>query len=436
MKLFYVLEGKVALHYNGERHLLEAGDSALLDGGLPHGWENLGAPSGPGALGDPGVGATWLRAASACPWTSGPSRRATGTGSSPSTAGGRAGHGRAGGRRAPARLRAEAQLLRPRRRHRAVRRGAAPALRAPRGRRGDRDLGKERVFCAGANIRMLGQSSHGWKVNFCKFTNETRNAIEEATRGVAPGYLCAVNGPCAGGGYELALACDWIVMADDGNTPCRCPRCRSSPCSRAPAGSRAWWTSAASGATAPTSSARSRRASRGKRAVEWGLVDEVVPRSRLDETCVGAAAELAARSDRPRRRRGVASTRSTGRSRATGSATRTSLRDRPQPRRGRDHRGAPDRRRRRPTPPGPRGQGAAFWPLALARELDDLILHLRINEEQIGLWVLRTTGAPSSSRPTTGSSPHAGDWLVREIRLYLKRTCSSASTSPRARSSR
>src|SRR2546422_8121928 len=78
--------------------------------------------------------------------------------------------------------------------------------------------GKERVFCAGANIRMLSRSAHGWKVNFCKFTNETRNAIEEATAESHQLYLCAVNGPCAGGGYELALATDWIVMADDGNT--------------------------------------------------------------------------------------------------------------------------------------------------------------------------------------------------------------------------
>src|SRR5262245_41507456 len=83
--------------------------------------------------------------------------------------------------------------------------------------------GKERIFCAGANIRMLAQSSHGWKVNFCKFTNETRNAIEEATAESRQTYLCAVNGPCAGGGYELALATDWIVMADDGNTAVSLP---------------------------------------------------------------------------------------------------------------------------------------------------------------------------------------------------------------------
>ena len=83
--------------------------------------------------------------------------------------------------------------------------------------------GKERIFCAGANIRMLGQSSHGWKVNFCKFTNETRNALEEASAESRQTYLCMVNGPCAGGGYELALATEWIVMADDGNTAVSLP---------------------------------------------------------------------------------------------------------------------------------------------------------------------------------------------------------------------
>ena len=216
--------------------------------------------------------------------TSGPSRRGTSTGSSPST-------GRVatlamdvqGGRRPPARLRAEAQLLRPRRGHRALRRHPAAALRASgSAARWSSPPAKERVFCAGANIRMLSQSSHGWKVNFCKFTNETRNAHRGGDGGVAARCTsAAVNGPCAGGGYELALATDRIIMADDGIDDGGAARgAAARRAARAPAGSRGWWTSARSAATAPTSSARSRRASRASARVEWRLVDEVVPRSR------------------------------------------------------------------------------------------------------------------------------------------------------------
>src|SRR5919106_417054 len=158
---------------------------------------------------------------------------------------------------------------------------------------------KERIFCAGANIRMLGRSSHSWKVNFCKFTNETRNAIEEAAAESSQAWLCAVNGPCAGGGYELALACRHIVMADDGNTSVALPEV---PLLAVLPG--------AGGMTRLVDKRHVRRdradyfctldeGVKGKRAVEWGLVDEVVPRSRLEETVRRRAAELAGRSDRP-----------------------------------------------------------------------------------------------------------------------------------------
>jgi benzoyl-CoA-dihydrodiol lyase len=158
---------------------------------------------------------------------------------------------------------------------------------------------KERVFCAGANIRMLGRSSHGWKVNFCKFTNETRNALEEATAESGQAWLCAVNGPCAGGGYELALACSHIVMADDGNTSVALPEV---PLLAVLPGT--------GGLTRLTDKRKVRRdradyfctleeGIKGQRAVEWGLVDEVVPRSRLEETVRRRAQQLAARSDRP-----------------------------------------------------------------------------------------------------------------------------------------
>ena len=157
--------------------------------------------------------------------------------------------------------------------------------------------GKERVFCAGANIRMLSQSPHAFKVNFCKFTNETRNAIEDATVGSRQVYLTAVNGPCAGGGYELALATDWIIMADDGNTAVSLPEV---PLLAVLPGT--------GGLTRLVDKRHVRRdradffctteeGVKGQRAVEWGLVDEVVPRSRLAEVAAARARELAARTD-------------------------------------------------------------------------------------------------------------------------------------------
>src|SRR5437588_11710847 len=166
--------------------------------------------------------------------------------------------------------------------------------------------GKERVFCAGANIRMLGQSSHAWKVNFCKFTNETRNAIEEASGESKQVWLAAVNGPCAGGGYELALATEWIVMADDANTAVSLPEV---PLPAVLPGT--------GGLTRLIDKRKVRRdradffctteeGVKGARAVEWNLVDEVVPRTKLEETARRRASELAARSDRPADARGVA----------------------------------------------------------------------------------------------------------------------------------
>src|SRR2546427_117339 len=165
--------------------------------------------------------------------------------------------------------------------------------------------GKERVFCAGANIRMFGQSSHGFKVNFCKFTNETRNAMEEASAESRQVWLTAVSGACAGGGYELALATEWIVMADDGNTAVSLPEV---PLLAVLPGT--------GGLTRLVDKRKVRRdradffctteeGVKGKRAVEWSLVDEVVPRSRLAETVTQRARELAAKTDRPRDARGV-----------------------------------------------------------------------------------------------------------------------------------
>jgi benzoyl-CoA-dihydrodiol lyase len=280
---------------------------------------------------------------------------------------------------------------------------------------------------------MLGQSSHGFKVNFCKFTNETRNAIEEATAESRQAWLCAVNGPCAGGGYELALATDWIVMADDGNTSVSLPEV---PLLAVLPGT--------GGLTRLVDKRFVRRdradffctleeGIKGKRAVEWRLVDEVVPRTRLPEAVRRRATEMAARTDRPREARGLALTplvRSIEGDRIAYAHVTCEL----------------DRRRRlaeitiagpadRPPadPGGLHALGCDFWPLALARELDDLILHLRTNEDEIGLWAFRTTGsAELVEAHDRFLASHESDWLVREIRLYLKRTLKRLDVSSRS----
>jgi benzoyl-CoA-dihydrodiol lyase len=293
--------------------------------------------------------------------------------------------------------------------------------------------GKERIFCAGANIRMLNQSSHGWKVNFCKFTNETRNAIEEATAESRQAYLCAVNGPCAGGGYELALAADWIIMADDGSTTVALPEV---PLLAVLPGT--------GGLTRLVDKRMVRRdradffctleeGIKGQRAVEWRLVDEVVPRSKLDETVKRRAAEMAARSDRPESAKGIALSplARTIEGDRIAYRTVTCVIDR--------DRGVAEITIAGPAtaPPatvdGIHHAGAGFWPLALARELDDLILHLRTNEEGIGIWVFRTEGSGDLVEAHDRAlQERAGDWLVREIRLYLKRTFKRLDVSSRS----
>jgi benzoyl-CoA-dihydrodiol lyase len=293
--------------------------------------------------------------------------------------------------------------------------------------------GKERIFCAGANIRMLAQSSHAWKVNFCKFTNETRNAIEEAGAESGQRYLTAVAGPCAGGGYEIALATDHIVMADDGNTAVSLPEV---PLLGVLPGT--------GGLTRLVDKRKVRRdradffctveeGVKGQRALDWGLVDELVPRTRLEEAVARRAAELAARSDRP--------------------AGGPGIRLQPLQRRiDDDHityrhvQGTIDRARGvaeitvkgpEAAPPvhlaGIHAEGDRVWPLALARELDDLVLHLRLNEEAIGVWVLRTKGrADLVEAHDRLLAEHAADWLVREIRLCLRRTLKRLDASSRS----
>jgi benzoyl-CoA-dihydrodiol lyase len=292
---------------------------------------------------------------------------------------------------------------------------------------------KDRVFCSGANIRMLGQSSHVHKVNFCKFTNETRNSIEDATRSSGQAYLTAVNGACAGGGYELALATDYIILADDGATSVSLPEV---PLLAVLPGT--------GGLTRLVDKRKVRRdradffctkseGIRGKRAVEWGLVDELAPRSRFDQVARERALEMARRSNRPTNARGIALTPLRRRFDADKieypnltiaidrslSAARITVRG-PQS-----------------APPenveAVHAAGDDFWPLALARELDDAILHLRLNEDSVTSWIFRSEG----NGALVEGYDHAlaawkGDWLVREIVLYLKRTLSRLDLSSRS----
>jgi benzoyl-CoA-dihydrodiol lyase len=285
--------------------------------------------------------------------------------------------------------------------------------------------GKERTFCAGANIRMLGQSSHGWKVNFCKFTNETRNAIEESSAESKQFWLTAVNGPCAGGGYELALATDWIVMADDGNTSVGLPEV---PLLGVLPGT--------GGLTRLVDKRKVRRdradvfctleeGIKGTRALEWRLVDELVPRSKLEAAARRRAEAFAARSDRPAGATGIALTPITRTIAADGVVYEhvTCTLDRARGVAEVTVRG-PAREDGLPSDlAAVHALGARFWPLALARELDDLILHLRTNEDAIGLWVLRAEGdADRVEAYDRLLADHQADWLVREVRLALRRT--------------
>jgi benzoyl-CoA-dihydrodiol lyase len=293
--------------------------------------------------------------------------------------------------------------------------------------------GKERIFCAGANIRMLGQSSHGWKVNFCKFTNETRNAIEEATAESRQSYLCAVNGPCAGGGYELALATDHIIMADDGNTSVSLPEVPLLAVLPGTGGLTRLVDKRGVRRDRADFFCTTEEGVKGQRALEWGLVDELVPRSRLEETVRQRALELAARSDRPAAARGIG----LAPIERTVTGDRIAYRhvacqiDRP--------RGLAEIVVSAPSvaPPadlaGVHDLGVTFWPLAAARELDDLILHLRTNEEEIGLWIFRTAGSADLVEAYDCMLvEHEADWLMREIRLYWKRTLKRLDVSARS----
>ena len=294
--------------------------------------------------------------------------------------------------------------------------------------------GKERVFCAGANIYMLGQASHAEKVNFCKFTNETRNAIEDASAHSGLKFIAAVNGACAGGGYELALACDEIVMVDD----------RSSTVSL-PEVVLLGVLPGTGGLTRLVDKRKVRRdladvfcttaeGVRADRAKTWRLVDRVAPPARFHELVAERARALAAGSDRPADAEGI----------ALGPLER-SIRDHGYRYRWVEVELAPEDGTATLTVTGPRGgaapgaladiiaAGARWWPLAMARELDDALLMLRANHHAIGTWLLKTSGELDAVLACDAAMlAHHDHWFVRETLGLLRRTLQRFDVSSRS----
>ncbi|WP_088159473.1 2,3-epoxybenzoyl-CoA dihydrolase [Achromobacter xylosoxidans] len=292
---------------------------------------------------------------------------------------------------------------------------------------------KDRIFCSGANIFMLGLSSHAWKVNFCKFTNETRNGIEDSSRHSGLKFIAALNGACAGGGYELALACDEIMLIDDRSSAVALPEV---PLLGVLPGT--------GGLTRVTDKRRVRHdhadifctlveGVRGQRAKDWRLVDDVVKPARFEEAVRERAQALAQGSDRPAGEQGIALTPV----QRTESADALSYRyvdiqlDR-------------DKRQATWTVRAPEGAvqtglqdivaaGAAWWPLQMARELDDAILTMRTNELDIGTWIIKTEGdAALVLAADAALQQHADHWFVRETAGMLRRTLARLDVTSRS----
>jgi len=292
---------------------------------------------------------------------------------------------------------------------------------------------KDRIFCSGANIFMLGLSTHAWKVNFCKFTNETRNGIEDSSRHGGLKFIAALNGACAGGGYELALACDEIILIDDRSSAVALPEV---PLLGVLPGT--------GGLTRVTDKRRVRHdhadifctlveGVRGQRAKDWRLVDDVVKPARFEAAVRERALALAQGSDRPAGEPGVALTplaRTETADRLSYQYVDIQL----------------DREKRQATwtvraPQGPveselndiLAAGAGWWPLRMARELDDAILTMRTNELDIGTWVLKTEGDPQAVLAADAAlQRHADHWFVRETAGMLRRTLARLDVTSRS----
>lgn len=292
---------------------------------------------------------------------------------------------------------------------------------------------RDRIFCSGANIFMLGKSTHAWKVNFCKFTNETRNGLEDSSAHSGLKFIAAVNGACAGGGYELAAACDEIILVDDRSSSVSLPEV---PLLGVLPGT--------GGLTRLTDKRKVRHdhadifcttseGIRGERAKEWKLVDEVAKPAVFQQVVQDRALALAAGSDRPADGKGIKLSPlkrkhaedaldyefvSVVFDRKARSATITVL--------------APNS----PQPTdiaGIEAAGINWWPLQMVRELDDVILHLRTNETEIGTWLLKTAG-DAQAVLDSDATLHANQshWLVRETIGMLRRTLARIDVSSRS----
>ena len=282
--------------------------------------------------------------------------------------------------------------------------------------------GKEKVFCAGANIRMLGGATHSHKVNFCKFTNETRNAYEAAEADSGQKYMAAIKGACAGGGYELALACNYIMLTDDSSSAVGLPEV---PLLAVLPGT--------GGLTRITDKRKMRRdladifcsieeGVKGKRAKDWRLVDEVIANSKFDQTVQDRALEFAAASDKAVASSGIVLgplERQITEAGMTYEHIDVIL--------DRTHRRA-EITLKGPTTPAPadmaqmQAQGDQAYMLKLCRELEDAILHLRFNEMELGLWVFKSQGDGAAFLAHEAVMATSDHWLAVELRHYWKRT--------------